>query len=120
MRPTESGRITIKAVLSLAFIAAVIFAGVKIIPVYTDNYQLNDFIQNQTPFWLTQRIPAAVVRKDILAKALDLELPVANEDLSVEANQNRVVVKIDYHAPVDLKIYTLQLHFTDSSENRSL
>ena len=120
MQISESGRVTFKAVLSLAFLAALIFAAVKILPVYADNFQLNDFIRNQTPFWLTQRIPADVVRKNILAKAQDLDLPVTDEDLTVEANQNRVVVSIDYHAPVDLKIYTLQLHFTDSSENRSI
>ncbi len=40
MRLSESGRITFKAILSLAFLAAVIFAGFKTIPVYVNNYQL--------------------------------------------------------------------------------
>jgi hypothetical protein len=120
MRPAESGRVTLKAIIYLGFLAATIFAGIKILPVYVENYQLNEFIQNQTPFWLTQRVPADMVRKNILAKAQDLDLPVTDENLSVEANQNRVVVNIDYLAPVDLKVYTLHLHFTDSSENRSI
>jgi hypothetical protein len=31
-----------------------------------------------------------------------------------------VTVNIDYTVPVDFKVYTWQLHFTDSSENKSL
>ena len=120
MRPSESGKITIKAILSLAFIVAVIYSGFKILPVYVDNYQLQDYIQGQTPYWLTQRASADVIRKTILAKAVDLDLPVGEDDVTVQADQNKVTVKIDYTVPVDLKVYMLQLHFTPSSENKSL
>ena len=120
MRLSESGRITFKALLSLAFLAAVVYASFKILPVYVNDYEFNDYIQNQTPFWLAQRASADGIRKNILAKADDLGLPMAAENVTVEANQNRVMVNIDYHVPVDLKVYTLQLHFTDSSENRSI
>ena len=120
MRPSESGRITLKAILSLAFLAAVIFAGFKIVPVYVNNYQLQDFIQGQTPFWLTQRASAEAIRKIILTKAQDLDLPVGEDDVTIVANQNVVKVSIDYQVPVDLKLYTLQLHFTPSSENKSI
>jgi bisphosphoglycerate-dependent phosphoglycerate mutase len=120
MRPSESGRITFKALCYLAFIAAVIYAGIKVIPVYVNNYQLQDYIQSQTPYWLAQRAPAEGIQKAILVEAENLSLPVTAEEVTVEANQNIVRVKIDYNVPVDLKVYTLQLHFTPSSENRSL
>ncbi len=120
MRPSESGKITLKAILSLAFIAAVIYSAFKIIPVYVDNYQLQDYIQTQTPFWLTQHATEDTVRKNILAKAQDLDLPLAEEDVTIVDNPNKVSVSLDVHVPVDLKVYTLQLHFTDSSENRSI
>ena len=120
MRLSDSGRITFKAILSLAFLAAVIFASFKIIPVYVNDYQLHDYIQNQTPFWLTEHAATDAIRKNVLAKGQDLGLPLAADDVTVEANANRVSVHIDYHVPVDLKVYTLQLHFTDSAENRSI
>jgi hypothetical protein len=120
MRLSESGNISFKAILYLAFLAALIFAGFKITPVYVNNFQLQDYLQNQTPFWLTQHASADVIRKNVLAKAQDLGLPMAAEDVTVEANANKVSVSIDYHVPVDLKVYTLQLHFTPSSENRSI
>jgi hypothetical protein len=111
---------TLKAFLSLAFLAAVIFTGVKTIPVYVSNYQLQDYLQTQTPFWLTEHASDEVIRKNVLAKAQDLDLPVAADDLTVEASASKVSVNIDFHVPVDLKVYTLPLHFTDTSENRSL
>ena len=120
MRLSDSGKMTFKAILSLAFLAALAYSGIKIIPVYVNNYQLQDYIQTQTPFWLTQRATAETVRKNVLAKAQDLNLPLAADDVTVEAGQNKVSVSIDLHVPVDLKVYTLQLHFTDSSENRSI
>jgi hypothetical protein len=120
MRRSESGRITFKAILSLAFIAAVIYSSVKIIPVYVNNYQLEDYVENQTPFWLTQRASAEAIRKNILAKADDLSLPLAAENLTVDANSNRVNVAVDYHVPVDLKAFMLPLHFSFSKGNTAI
>jgi hypothetical protein len=120
MRRSESGKITFKTILSLAIVAAAIYSGIKIIPVYVNNYQLQDYIQNQTPFWVTQHAQAEAIRKNIVAKAQDLNLPITDENVTVEATLLKVTVNIDYHVPVDLAVYTLQLHFTPSSENRSI
>ena len=119
MRPSDSGRITFKAIFWLAFLAALIYSSFKIIPVYISDYQLNDYIYSQTPYWVTQHAPADAILRNVLAKAQDLELPLAAEDVTVNSNQNKVTVNVDYHVPVDLKVYTLQLHFTHSNENRA-
>ena len=120
MRRSESGKITIKTILSLAFLAAVIFTAVKTIPVYVNNYELRDYVENQTPFWLTQRATAEAIQKNILAKAADLDLPLEKDDLKISANQNNVTVNVDYQVPVDLKVYTLPLHFTFSKGNSAI
>ncbi len=120
MRRVESGRGTAKAIFAIAFLAAVIFCCFKIIPVYVNNYQLQDYLQNQTPFWLTQHASVDTIRGNILAKAQDLDLPMVAEQVKVDATSARVTVNIDYTVPVDLKVYTLQLHFTASQTNRSI
>jgi len=116
----ESGEGRFKAFLSLAFIAAVIFAAIKIIPVYVSAYQLQDYIRSQTPFWLTQHATAESIQKNILAKAQDLNLPLSADNLTLEVSGVKVSVNIDYTVPVNLVVYTLPLHFTPSSENRSI
>ena len=120
MRPSESGRITLKGILTLGFFVAAIYSSAKILPVYINNYELQDYIQTQSPYWLTERAPADVIKRTVLAKAQDLDLPVEEDDVTVEANQYKVRISIDYIVPVDLKVYLLQLHFTPSSENKSI
>ena len=120
MRLRDSGRITLKGILTVAFFASFIYFSVKTIPIYVNNFQLQDYIEGQTPYWLTQRISAEAIRKTVLAKAEDLDLPLEAEDVTVVANQYKVSINIDYFVPVDLKVYVLQLHFTPSSENKSI
>jgi len=120
MRGLESGKGSAKAIFALAFLAALIFSCFKIIPVYVNNYELQDYLQNETPFWLTQRVSGDTIRTNILGKAQDLGLPLTAEQVNVEATASRVRVNIDYTVPVDLKVYILHLHFTPSSENRSI
>jgi hypothetical protein len=120
MRLRDSGTVTLKGLLTVAFFVFFIYFSIKTIPIYVNNFQLQDYIEGQTPYWMSQRIPADAIRKTILAKAEDLDLPVEEEDVTVVANQYKVSVNIDYEVPVDLKVYVLQLHFTPSSENKSI
>lgn len=120
MRLSESGKGTLKAIVALAFLAALTYAGVKVIRVYANNYALQDYIRQQNPFWLTQRATGEGVRNAILAKAQELDLPVSAEQVKVEATGAKVSVLVDYTVPVDLKVYTLTLHFSPSAENRAL
>jgi hypothetical protein len=120
MRLSDSGASRIKTVLSLLFLVFVIYAGIKIIPIYVNNYELTDYIQEQTPYWLTQRANAEVIQKSILDKAQDLGLPISADQVKVEAPGMIVTVNLDYTVPVDLIVYTLQLHFTPSAQNRQI
>ena len=120
MRNTDSGKGTAKALFWLLVLLFLGYSGAKIIPLYVNNYQLQNYLVEQTPFWVTQRASSDVVRARVLAKAQDLDLPITKDDVQVEATQAKVVVSIDYTIPVDLKVYTLNLHFTPHSENRAL
>ena len=120
MRRSESGGGRVKTFLVLMFLVAVVYGSFKILPVYVNSYELEDFIRQQNPFWLTQRAPSDTVRNVILAKARDLDLPISADQVKVEAGGGRVTVSLDYTVPVDLKVYTLNLHFTPSAENRQL
>jgi hypothetical protein len=120
MRRSDSGRATVKTVLALLFLAAVVYVGIKVIPVYVDSYEFQDYIRQQNPFWVTQRAPAEGIRSTILDKAKELNLPVSPEQVKVDVGGGKVVVVVDYTVPVDLMVYTLELRFTPSAENRQL
>jgi hypothetical protein len=120
MQWSDSGRATFKTILALLFLAAVVYAGVKIIPVYINSFELQDFIRQQNPFWVTQRAPAEGIRNTIVAKAKELNLPVSPEQVKVDVVGGRVAVSLDYTVPVDLIVYTWEFRFTPSAENRQL
>ena len=44
MRVSETGKGRIKLIFALLFLAALVFALVKVVPVYVSNYELNDDI----------------------------------------------------------------------------
>jgi hypothetical protein len=60
------------------------------------------------------------VRDNIFKVVQDLDIPVKREEIKVVANQAMVKIDIEYTVPVDLLVYHLNLHFTPSSENKSL
>lgn len=120
MQITNSGAGRVKAILSIAFLIIVIFCGIKIIPVYVNSYELDDYIRQQTPFWLTQRARNDAIQKQILDKAQELGLPVTPDQVKVEATGTLVTVSLDYTVPVDLIVYTISLHFSPSAQNKQI
>ena len=120
MRHSDTGAGRVKALLSIIFLIIVIFVGIKIIPVYVNDYELADFVREQTPFCLTQRASADNILKNVLNKGQDLGLPITADNVKVEAPGSLVNVSLDYTVPVDLLVVTLPLHFTHAAENKQL
>ena len=120
MRLTQTGSGRVKAILSIIFLIYVIVLGIKVIPVYVNDYELDDYIRQQTPFWLTDRKNADAIQKAVLDKAAELSLPVTADNVKVNAPGNLVNVSIDYTVPLDFVFFTYPLHRTHSAENRQI
>jgi hypothetical protein len=117
---SQRGGGTIKAVLWTAILVYGAFVAYKILPAYVAEYQLADKMQEQARFANVNRYTEDQVRDNIYKVVQDLEIPVKKEEIKVVANQALVKIDIDYTIPVDLLVYHLNLHFTPSSENKSL
>jgi hypothetical protein len=50
----------------------------------------------------------------------DLNIQAKPEDIKVTASSQMVTINVDYTVPVEILGYHLDLHFTPSSENKSL
>jgi hypothetical protein len=116
--PRDSGKGALKALLSLAFLALVIFCAFKIIAAVVDNYELQEFLDSVAVQATVQSPPmtAEAVQDEILAKTGALGLPVERKDIKVSISR-AVRIDLDYMVYVDLKFYTVPLHFTPSAEN---
>jgi|ERR1700730_3873535 hypothetical protein len=116
----QRGGAKIKAVIATTIIALAVYAALKIVPPYAAEYQLADKIQEQARFAVVNRYTDEQIRDNIYKVVQDLEIPAKKDNIKVEASQQIVKISMDYTVPVDLLSYHLDLHFTPSSENRSL
>src|SRR2546427_151844 len=119
MRLWEKGRGNVKLIFALAFLAAVAFVAIKVIPVYVNNYELTDDIHQLAVQATVDHSSAEGVQTKVLNYAKDLSLPIKREDVTVRVG-GEVRIDIDYRVPVDLKLYTFELHFTPSAANKQL
>jgi len=121
MRPADSGKSRVKTIFTTAVLVSMLFVLIKALPVYVHAYELQDHLRELVIQAMAGQHPSADKLKDnILAKAADLDLPVKAADVKIEYSLGKVVIQLDYTVPVDLTVYTLNLHFTPSADNRSL
>ncbi len=114
-----SGRL--KAIFALLFMALVIYVGIKVIPVYVQNYELSDYVRNLAVDATVQYPPATAdgVTDRILHRARRLGLPITRDDIQVTLGRT-VTISVYYRVPIDLTFYKFTLHFTPSARNTNL
>lgn len=116
----ERGEGKLKSILIVAVIVLAIYAAVKIIPPYVNDYQLSDKMQEQARFAVVNRYSEEQIRENIFKAVQDLEVPAKREDIKIVATNSVVKISMQYTVPVDLLMYHIELHFSPSSENKAL
>lgn len=87
---------------SLAFIVIALIC-YKAIPVKLNSAQLYDFMVEQAKFGTA---PPAEIKKAIISKAKELELPVNEKNLTVEKLGDRIRMKTAFEVPLEFPGYT--------------
>ncbi len=121
MRASDSGVGITKTILVLLFLGIVAFVAIKTIPPYVGNYELQDHIRQLCiEAAAAPRPPAADdLRNNVVKFAQDQGLPVSPDNVKVTV-AGKISIELDYSVPVDLKVYTVVLHFTPTAEGRPL
>ena len=119
-RSRQSGGAKLKALIITALLIAGIYSAYKLVPVYFAEFQFADGIQEQARFGVVGRYTEEQIRDKVFKIAQDLEIPVKREDIKVSSSIAIVKISAEYTVPVDLGFYKLDLHFSPSSENKSI
>ncbi len=121
MRRSDSGAGVLKTILAIAFLGIVAFVAIKTVPPYVGNYELQDHIRQLCIEAAAAPHPPTPdsLRNDVVKFAQDQGLPVSPDDVKVTV-AGKITIELDYSVPVDLKVYTVVLHFTPSAEGRPL
>jgi hypothetical protein len=77
-------------------------------------------MQELARFGVVNRYTDEQVRENVFKVVQDLDIPAKREDIKVTATPAIVKISLDYTVPVDLLFYSTELHFSPSSENKSL
>lgn len=120
----ERGGARMKMILAVAVVAAIVFSAFKIVPVYVNDYDLKDSMQQEARFMFNPNTgrPKSLdeVRSDIARKAQQLGLPLQSDDIQVAQDGSKVSISADYTISVDLIVYQLSLHFHPQADNTSI
>ncbi|HEY6444602.1 MAG TPA: DUF4845 domain-containing protein [Candidatus Acidoferrales bacterium] len=118
----ERGGSKLNLLITLLIMGSMVFAGVKLIPVYVDNYQFQDAIESESRFALTGYPKKSTddIRDDVWKKAQELSIPAQREDIQVNVTNGSVSISLDYSVPIDLAVYQLTLQFHPHADNHSI
>jgi uncharacterized membrane protein len=119
-RRSQRGEGKLKAIVFTLIIISAIYVAYKLVPPYVNEYQLQDKMQELARFGIVNRYSDEQVRENVFKAVQDLNLPIKREDIKVTITQATCRIWLDYTVPVDLLFYSTELHFSPSSENKSL
>lgn len=118
----ERGGSKANLIITLLIMGSMIFAGVKVVPVYFANYQFQDAIESESRFALTGYPKKSIddIRNDVWQKAQELSIPAEKEDIQVNVTNGSVSISLDYSVPIDLAVYQLTLQFHPHADNHTI
>ena len=117
----QRGGASLKAILYTMLLLIVVYVCFKIVPPYVSEYELNDKMQEQARYAVVNRYSDEQIRDNIFKVVQDLDIEtIRKEDIRVVATQSLVRISVNYTVPVNFMVYSTELHFSPSSENRSI
>ena len=117
---SQRGEGKLKAIIVTAILLVGVIAAWKVIPPYSAEYQLNDKIQEIARFGIVEHKTEDQIRDSVFKTIQDLDIPATKENIKVTNDGSKVTIVVDYTVPVDILFYHVDLHFTPSSENKSI
>src|SRR5581483_920374 len=101
MRPEQSqrGLISISGVFSLVLLASLIFLGLRLLPPYISNYQLQDSIQNIALTASYTPMTEDDILKSVVSRASGYGIELAPKQVKVQKKSGSVVIVAKYTVP---------------------
>jgi hypothetical protein len=109
-RITERGEGKFGCILWLAVLGLAVLISMKLIPVKIASAELYDFMDDQARA-SGVNTTAETVKKNILARAEQLHLPLDKDHVTVERVGDNLRMTAEYTVPVDILGFTYNWHF---------
>ena len=111
----------LKGFAVVLLIGAVIFLGVKLLPPFFENYNLNADTDNMVlQYTYAQAATPDAIKADVIAKAKEHDITLADEDVDVDRTQSGVTINVHYVVPVKVPGREINLSFNFTSGNKMI
>lgn len=105
-RNTQSGEGRLGCIFWVVLLAIGIFAASRFVPVKIATAELKDHMEELAA--TRPRGTSEEFRNAIFQRAKELNLPVAQKEITVQKDQNRAVMDVEFTVPIDFAVYTYQ------------
>lgn len=120
-RNRERGEGKVKTIIFLLVVVGIFYLAYKIIPVYVNNYELEDAMKTEARFASVNRKSPDEVRDNVYKKVRELQIPAERNDIRVELiGAGGVRITVTYTVIIDLPGYQLKLNFQPTADNMSV
>ena len=115
---------TIKLLVGIGAIVAVIIIGVQVLPPYMNNYQFQDALNNQALAATYSNKNEDEIREMAYKAAKENDIPIKPEQIKVVRSggmgTGSLVIEAKYTVHVELPGYPLDLNFDATSKNKGI
>ena len=113
-----------KMLLGVFVIVAGVYASVKLLPPYFENYQFQDAVKDEATRDTYAPTSEDQIRANVFKKAQEYDIPVKEEGIQVQRQGSQFNGTITIHVPyvvhIDFPGYPMDLNFDASTENKSV
>lgn len=109
-RSAERGEGNLGCILWLVALGLVILVAWQAVPVKMRSVELYEHMDELAKF-AAARAKSDDLKKSILQKAKQLELPLEREDIEVDLGREKVRMKVEYTVPMEILGFTWDWHF---------
>ncbi len=115
-RRSQRGEGKLKALIYTVILVVGVFVAFRLVPLYVNEYQLQDKMNEQAKFAVVNRYSEDQVR-DILYKVIqDLDIPAKRDDIKLTTTNHGINISVTYTVPVDFFVYKTEITFSPVSE----
>ena len=114
-RHQERGFASFGTVLKLLILGIAVFAGIKVVPLYFNNYELGDKMREEAQFAHVNRRSEEDLRRIIFQEAQSLDIPIRAQDIRVAMGPEGVFLSTEYSVTVDFIVYRHEFQFRPNS-----
>jgi len=116
----QRGASRLKLTIFIAIAVALLYTGVKVIPILVNDFQFQDAIESTARFASVNRQSAEDIRAAVLKAAQEEDIPIAAQDIHVKGDGGHVEIAADYSVTVNLILYQWTLNFHPYAKNNPL